>query len=449
MTWCWRSHRGGRPRCYLFTVRFHHPRVAIAVAIAGAIQLIVPPPVPAQSGAGPMEPHDSTRTSFGLRAQAIALATRVDPGLANRSYTEGYLAQPLIMAHGSALDGHLGGVLTLDFEGLTLDRGQLNPGAYGEGYADRRHPHTYLHEAIVVAAGAFGRLGVSLAGGKGFVPFGTDDPMTRPFAAYPVNHHLAQILERYVAIAAASAGPLTLEGAVFNGDEPMSPGAPPDASRFGDSWAVRATVTPRSMPEFEGSFASVTSPELVTGGGRDQRKWSVGARLAQPFGLLDHALVEWARTDELVGDVKISRFTSILAEASTAVLGATVSARFENTTRPEEERLLDPFRFSRNPTDLGIIGITRWHIGTVAVSTPLPARRVDVAPFVEVTYAHPSEELTPSGFVPQDFYGTASIWSASVGLRLGIGKMIHRMGRYGAGVPNVRSPVPSGGQHAH
>ncbi len=395
-----------------------------------------------------MESHDSTRARFAFRAQAIALATHVDPGLANRSYTEGYLAQPIIMAHGSALDGHLGGVLTLDFEGLTLGRGQLNPGAYGEGYADRRHPHTYLHEAMIVASGAFGRVGVSLAGGKGFVPFGTDDPMTRPFAAYPVNHHLAQILERYVAIGAVRAGPLALEGAVFNGDEPVSPGAPPDASRFGDSWAVRATVTPHSLLEVEGSFASVTSPELVTGGGRDQRKWSVGARLARPRGRLDDALVEWARTDELVGKLRASRFTSFLAEASAGLAGATVSARFENTTRPEEERLLDPFRFSRSPTDLGIIGVTRWHIGTIAVSTPLPTPRADVSPFVEVTYAHPSEELTPSGFVPRDFYGTASIWSASVGLRLGIGTMTHRMGRYGAGVPNVRSPAMSG-QHVH
>jgi len=397
-----------------------------------------------------MESRDSTRASFTLRAQAIALVTRLDPGPAARTYTEGYLAQPLIMARANALDGHLGGVLTLDFEGLTLERGQLNMGAYGEGYADRRHPHTYLHEAVAVASGAFGRVGVSLAAGKGFVPFGTDDPMTRPFAAYPVNHHLAQILERYVAIAAASVGPLTLEGAAFNGDEPLSPGAPPDASRFADSWAVRATATPHSLLEVEGSFASVTSPELASGGGRDQRKWSVGARLRQPVGPLSDALVEWARTDELVGDERANQFTSFLAEGSTSLSRATVSARFENTTRPEEERLADPFRYSRNPTDLGIIGITRWQIGTVAVSTALRARRTDIAPFVEVSYGHPSEELTPSAFVPQDFYGTMSIWSASVGLRLGIGSMTHRMGRYGAGVPNARGAgMEGGGQHVH
>ena len=396
-----------------------------------------------------MEPRDSTSATFALRAQAIALATRMDPGPAARTYTEGYLAQPLIMAHAGVLDGHLAAVLTLDFEGSTLERGQLNTGTYGEGYADRRHPHTYLHEAIAVARGAFGRVGVSLAGGKGFVPFGTDDPMTRPFAAYPVNHHLAQILERYVAIAAVSAGPVTLEGAAFNGDEPASPGAAPDASRFGDSWAARATVMPYRLLEVEGSYASVTSPEIASGGGRDQRKSSVGARLTQPVGLLSSALVEWARTDELVGDVRANRFTSFLAEGSSALAHATVGARFENSTRPEEERLADPFRYSRAPTDLAIIGITRWRIGTIAVSAPLRARRVDVAPFVEVSYAHPSEELTPSGFVPQDFYGTTSIWTASVGLRLGIGAMAHRMGRYGAGVPNVLEPAMAGGHAVH
>ena len=399
--------------------------------------------------AGAMESRDSTRASFTLRAQAIGLVTRLDPGPADRAYTEGYLAQPLIMAHGRVLDGHLNGVLTLDFEGLTLERGQLNIGAYGEGYADRRHPHTYLHEAVAVASGAFQRVGVSVAGGKGFVPFGTDDPMTRPFAAYAVNHHLAQILERYVVIAAASAGPLTLEGATFNGDEPASPGAPPDASRFGDSWAVRATVTPHHRLEVEGSFASVTSPEIVSGDGRDQRKWSVGARLRQRLGPLSDALVEWARTDELVGDVRANQFTSFLAEGSTALSRATVSARFENTTRPEEERLADPFRYSRNPTDLSIIGITRWQIGTLAVSTPFSVRHIDAAPFVEVSYGHPTEELTPSGFVPQDFYGSTSIWSASIGLRLGIGSMTHRMGRYGAASPNASGPAMGGGQHVH
>jgi hypothetical protein len=386
----------------------------------------------------PSAPADSAPTrTWGLRAQAMALVTRVHPGIANRTLTEGYLAQPVIMAHGGALRDHLSGLATINFEGLTLDRGQLNPGTYGEGYADRRHPHAYVHEAIVMASGAFSGIGVSVAGGRGFVPFGTDDPMMRPFAAYPVNHHLAQILERYVAIAAVRRGPVAVEGAVFNGDEPLSPGSPPDASRFGDSWAVRATVTARSFAEVEGSFASVTSPELATGGGRDQRKWSAGAHLTRTAGLVRGALAEWAMTDELVGDLRTNRFTSFLAEASTGVRTVTVSGRFENTVRPEEERLLDPFRFARTPTDLGIIGITRWRTGTVAVSAPVSAGRVDAAPFLEATYARPSQEVTPSAFVPRDFYGASGIWSLSFGVRLGVGHAMHRMGRYGAALPNV------------
>jgi hypothetical protein len=425
-----------------------HQRVAIAFAIVG-LSGVLARAGRAQTGRMDMASHDSTRATGGIRAQAIALATRVEPLVANRTYMEGYLAQPLVMAHGSVWRGHVSGVATLDFEGLTLSRGQLNPGGYGEGYADRRHPHTYLHEAVAVASGAFGDIGVSLSAGKGFVPFGTDDPMTRPFAAYPVNHHLAQILERYVAIAAVRGGPLVVEGAFFNGDEPVSPGSPPRASRFGDSWAVRGTVVPRSGLELEGSFASVTSPELASGGGLDQQKWSVGARFEYARGPIRSALVEWARTDELVGKLRTNRFTSFLAEASTSLRSALLSARFENTTRPEEERLLDPFRFSRTPTDLGIIGITRWRIGTVALSTPIPMRRADVAPFMEVTYARPSEEVTPSAFVPRDFYGASSIWSTSIGVRLGIGRMAHRMGRYGAGVPNVSSPVMAGDHHAH
>lgn len=387
--------------------------------------------------------------SLGLRAQALALVTRVNPAVGGRALTEGYVAQPVIMAHGAAFGDRLSAILALDFEGLTIDRGQLTPGAFGEGYVDRRHPHTYLHEGMAVVRGAFLGAGVSLAGGKGFAPFGTDDPMMRPFAAYPVNHHLAQILERYVAIAAVSRGPVTLEGGVFNGDEPVSPGSPPNAGRFGDSWAGRMTVVPRSELEVEASFANVTSPELASGGGLDQRKLSVGTRFQRTRGLLRAALVEWARTDDLFGKLRTNRFASFLAEGSMAVRGATISARFENTTRPEEERLLDPFRTSTTPTDLGIIGITRWRIGTVALSAPATVRSADLAPFVEVAFARPSEELKPSAFVPRDFYGASAIWSFSLGFRFGVGRMSHRMGRYGAAIPNVSSPARPGEHHEH
>ena len=384
------------------------------------------------------ETADSSRLRASIRAQAIALVTHVDPTPNKIARTEGYLAQPIIAAHASLLGGHAEGVLTLNFEGWTLDRGQLTPGSWGEGYVDRRHPHTYLHEAIAVVGGAFRGIGVSLAGGKGFVPFGTDDPMMRPFAAYPVNHHLAQILERYVIVGALRRGPVSLEGSVFNGDEPLSPGSPPDASRFGDSWSARATATIASSLELQGSYAFVTSPEIVEGSGLDQRKWSTAVRLDRDHGLVRYALAEFALTEMMLGDFRANRFSSGLAEAATVARPLTIAVRYENTTRPEELRLLDPFRTSRSPTDLSIIGITRWQTVTAAISAPRTFRGFDVAPFAEATYARPTDDVKPSAFIPREVYGSSSQWTLSAGLRLGVGTMRHRMGRYGAAQPNER-----------
>ncbi|HUQ81422.1 MAG TPA: hypothetical protein VM076_09805 [Gemmatimonadaceae bacterium] len=399
-----------------------------------------------------MSGRDSTaHASASARIQAVGIISRVDPGIGTSARTEAYLTQPMIMAHASALRGHVSGVLTLDFEGLTLERGQLTPGAYGEGYADRRHPHTYLHEAIAVVSGAVRGTGVSLAGGKGFATFGTDDPMVRPFAAYPVNHHLAQVLERYMIAGAVRRGPVSVEASVFNGDEPLSAGSAPDASRFGDSWATRATLSARSGLELQGSYAFVTSPELVSGGGLDQRKWSAAARIERASGPLRYALVEWATTEALFGDVLTNRFTSVLAEASTEAKPVTLGLRYENTTRPEEQRLTDPYRTSRSPTDLSILGITRWQTVTATASVPRRVGKLDVAPLVEVAYARPTEELTPSAFVPRDFYGASSIWMISGGLRLGLGPSHDRMGRYGVAVPNARRSAasPHGGHTDH
>ena len=386
------------------------------------------------------ERSDSSRLRATARAQPIALVTHVAPRPNKSARTEGYLAHTINAVHAGALGGHAEGILTLNFEGWTLDRGQLTPGSWGEGYVDRRHPHTYLHEAIAVAGGAFRGIGVSLAGGKGFVPFGTDDPMMRPFAAYPVNHHLAQILERYVVVGAVRRGPVSLEGSVFNGDEPLSPGSPPDASRFADSWSARATATLAGSLELQGSYAFVTSPEIAEGGGLDQRKWSTSARLDRDHGIVRYALAEFALTEMMLGDFRANRFSSGLAEAATVARPFTIAVRYENTTRPEELRLLDPFRTSRSPTDLSIIGITRWQTVTAAISAPRAFHRFEFAPFVEATYARPTDDVKPSAFIPRDVYGSSSQWTLSAGVRLGAGTMQHRMGRYGVARPDETRP---------
>ena len=132
---------------------------------------------------------------------ATGLLTTANPALLGRRYTEGYLTQPNVL--GDAAWGALHVTGTLNFEGYTLRRGELNAGMYGEGYADRRHPHTLVHEAML-AVGTPSRAGfrATLAGGKGFTPYGTDDPMMRPFVKYPVNHHHAQIIERVLVLGA-------------------------------------------------------------------------------------------------------------------------------------------------------------------------------------------------------------------------------------------------------
>jgi hypothetical protein len=51
--------------------------------------------------------------------------------------------------------------------------------------------------------------------------------------------------------------------------------------------------------------------------------------------------------------------------------------------------------------------------------------------------------------VPRDFYGASSIWSMSLGVRIGVGQMAHRMGRYGVAMPNTMSPLQPSGGHVH
>src|SRR5439155_647797 len=188
--------------------------------------------------AGPLaaqEPH------VRFSGQAIALLTTTNAVPGGATLTEGRLVQPVLMLEGAALGDHLQLHAMGDFEGWTIQHGHLATGAYGEGYYDRRHPHTYVHELMFTGGDLLGRwdgdVVVSLSAGKGFAPFGTDDPMSRPPMLYPANHHLAQILERAVAVTAITAGKVTLEGGTFNGDEPEYPSQWPKWNRFGDSWA--------------------------------------------------------------------------------------------------------------------------------------------------------------------------------------------------------------------
>jgi hypothetical protein len=370
-----------------------------------------------------------------LAGHAVAALTRADPVPGGEALAELRIVQPALMLQADG-PARLSLLANLNLEGATLGEGELTPGAWGEGFVDRRHPHTYLHELLLIAddllRDADGPTRVSLTAGKGFAPFGTDDPMTRPVLRYPVNHHLAQILERAVAIAAIRRGGVSGEIGLFNGDEPERPGQwPRIGGRFGDSWAARLTAEPVVGLELQGSHAQVHSPEHRPGAGTDQTKWSLSARWD---GVLErrpaYALVEWARTSEAGG---FFVFSSLLAEGAWSAGRHRLHYRFERTERPEEERI-SSFRSLRPHLENSILGITRWTIHTAGYSAPrLERGGIAVQPLAEVSYGR----IAKAGdglFDVRQLYGKESLWSWTLGVRLGFGGRPHRMGRYGAAI---------------
>jgi hypothetical protein len=374
-----------------------------------------------------------------LTAQAVVAATGADPVPHDRTLTEIRVVQPVVMLH-AGWGRHLTGLGTLDLEGLTMPQGELTPGAWGEGFVDRRHPHTYAHELLLTAASPLGGGYISVTAGKGFAPFGTDDPMIRPPVRYPVNHHLAQILERAVLIGAVRRGPVGLELGLFNGDEPERPGQwPRIGGRFGDSWSGRLTGTPLRGLEFQGSYARVHSPEHRPGAGPDQDKWSLAARWDRTVGVHPvYGLLEWARTSEAGG---FFVFRSLLAEGAWTGGRHRLYYRFERTERPEEERISD-FRTLRPHLENSIFGISRWTVHTAGYALQgVRLGPIRLEPLTEISLG--SITLLRGAFEIERFYGDDHWWSWTVGVRLAGGGAMHRMGRYGA------AEVPARENHQH
>jgi hypothetical protein len=385
----------------------------------------------------------------GVGAQAAAVWEWADPVPGGGSLDEIRLVQPAIHLHAGALD-RLRLVAMLNLEGLTIPNGELAPGNWGEGFVDRRHPHTYLHELILAADDVLGRMDgnarVSISLGKGFAPFGTDDPMVRPFVRYPVNHHLSQILERAVAIAAIRTRRAAGELGLFNGDEPERPGQWPRVGhRFGDSWAARLTLFPVEPLEIQGSHAEVRSPEHRPGAGTDQSKWSLAARWSGPVqGRPFYAMVEWARTSEAGG---FFVFHTLLAEGAWTLGRQRLQFRLERTERPEEERI-SAFRTLRPQIENSVLGITRWTVQTIGYELDaIHGRELGLRPLVEISYGRIAK-VGGGLFDVRDLYGGRAFWSLTAGVRLGLGQSPHRMGRYGALAESGEMAHHAHGAHA-
>ncbi|MBA3672430.1 MAG: hypothetical protein H0W68_10480 [Gemmatimonadaceae bacterium] len=392
--------------------------------------------------------------------QAIPLITRAAPTALGRTRTQALVTQPILMGHWATASGALALDGTLEAEGLTMPNGELNTGAYGEGFFDRRHPHTYLHEFVGSVRRTIGGASLSASAGRGFAPFGTDDPMMRPFVKYPVNHHLSQILERAVAIGAVRAGALSLEGGLFGGDEPTAPSDLPVWRRFGDSWSARATLFPLANVELQGSYARVASPEQPSGHGLDQQKLSYSGRSITSDGAR-YFLGEWARTIERdhSRNADVYGVESALVEGAMILGQLGVALRLEQTDRPEEERDADPFRTPRPSSDLSIAGVTRWRVVTVSLSGPVVGpSHLSGVPFVEVARLAAAPRSQSSVLTPDRLYGTTRLWMATIGVRLRAGSPHARMGRYGvalergpplAVIGGGRAGQDSAASHAH
>ena len=372
----------------------------------------------------------AAQLAFG--AQAIPMLTRADPTAGAEARTELRVVAPAAWVHGTLAGGRLALHAMVNGEGLTMPGGELATGGWGEGFVDRRHPHTWLHEAMLsFEQPVSGSVSASVSAGKGFAPFGTEDPMMRPALVYPVDHHWSQVLERAVAIAGLQAGPVTLEAGLFNGDEPTDWHSWPNWSRFGDSWAARAFVRPVDGLELEGSRAFIKSPEHRFGAGLDHTLWSASATVSgRPSAVGNwRAMAEWSHADE----EGAYQYHALLAEGELSGAGRRVYLRAERTERPEEQRVFgDDFRSLRPHNENSNLGTTRWTtftmgVGQQVVRGPGHSRGEFI---LEVAHLNVTR-VTGVVFDPAFFYGRNNLWMFSVALRITAGTMMHRMGRYG------------------
>ena len=361
---------------------------------------------------------------------------------------EAYLTQPAVMANLVGPERRFVLRTTLNAEQFTQPEGEFTFGGWGEGFIDKRHPHTVLHEFMLslnlwdAPGGA-----LSLSAGKGFAPFGTEDPMSRPVVKYPTNHHLSQVLERWTAMAAyLHRSGWSAEVGIFGGDEPQDAYDLSNIESFGNSWSARLAhrfgdggiMAPL---ELSASWASIT--ETHAGADETTTLLNGAARYAAAvggdrlYGLLE---ASWSDPEE-EGE---EGYWSVLGEAQLARGPHRPYARVELATRPEYHRDGAPGTpgFFRYDHDAHADGATRWLIGTLGYGYTPAGGTVSARPFVEAQYHRVSAER--GGVDPEELFGKRGFWSVSTGFRLLIGGDPMRMGGYG-----VLDPMSSmGGEMA-
>jgi hypothetical protein len=138
-----------------------------------------------------------------------------------------------------------------------------------------------------------------------------------------------------------------------------------------------------------------------------------------------------------VGRAAVDRwFSSVLAEGQWSSGPHRIHYRFERTDRPEAVRGPDPFRGIPDTLDSKTPGITRWTVHTAGYGWTLGIPWVQVEPVVEVSLAR-AAAVGATAVSPEDLYGGPTLWSVVAALRLSLGGVPHRMGRYGATPPSA------------
>jgi hypothetical protein len=347
--------------------------------------------------------------------------------------TEVYLTQPVAMVNLESPGSVLVLRLTPNLEGLTQRRGELTYGAWGEGFIDARHPHTILHEAMLsLNLWDVGGAALSLSAGKGFTPYGTDDPMARPALKYPTNHHLSQILERWTINAVALYHGWGLEVGIFGGQEPHGPFDFGNITPFGDSVSGRlsrrfgAGFGPLAAWEVSGSYARVRGAAGAEAGVTALYNAAVRHADRYAFGSL-YALAEASLAQPAVDD----RYFALLAESLLGLGRHQPYYRVEYATRPEfpREGPADTRDFFRYDHDTSSIGATRWLINTAGYGYRVTDLPVSLRLFTEVQ--HHSVWAERGGIRPGELFGARQFWSVSAGARVYLGGGPMRMGTYG------------------
>ena len=427
----------------------------IRAALAGAVvlgSLFVPDPLQAQHeghvmtpdtmahahGASPMWMWDAGDGWMVMgMAQGFPIVTVGAPGeeASPLNDTGFYLTQPAAMINLESPGSRLVLRTTLNFEALTLEDGEPTFGGWGEGFLDRRHPHTLLHELMLslnLGEVAGGR--ASLSAGKGFAPYGTDDPMSRPGLKYPTNHHLSQILERWTVNAVYLRDGWSVELGVFGGGEPEGPYDLSNIESFGNS--VSGRIARRwgggagPLAEWEASASLARVVEEHHGEEEAKALWNVALRRAGTVaGSPVYGLMEFSQSRPDHGE----GYFSALGEMQVTRGRHQPYARIEYATRPEyvREGPGGSPGFFRYDHDDEAIGATRWVIGTLGYNVIAVRGPVSIRPFADVQIHRVNLERGPATLLPGTMFGARRFWSLSFGARIFLGGDPMRMGSYG------------------